>query len=147
MTEQVVFSGNASVHRILDRGDLAREMNSACSCPEPAAYIDADRQMARLVFGHEIGHILLPHLGAFSDNILPDLLELLGKKGLSLVTLEEAQRDPVYQLDPDAASPSRNLLEQWMDVRAIKYPPVTTKPYKELEAICSSIGFPERADS
>jgi hypothetical protein len=50
--------------------------------------------------------------------------------------LEEAQRDSVYQLDPDAASPSRNLLEQWMDVRAIKYPPVTTKPYKELEAIC-----------
>jgi hypothetical protein len=85
---------------------------------------------------HEMSHILLLHLGAFSDNILPDLLKLLGKKGLSLVTLEEAQRDLVYQLDPDAASPSRNLLEQWMDVRAIKYPSVTSKPYKELEAIC-----------
>lgn len=85
---------------------------------------------------HEMSHILLLHLGAFSDNILPDLLKLLGKKGLSLVTLEEAQRDLVYQSDPDAASPSRNLLEQWMDVCAIKYSPVTTKPYKELEAIC-----------
>lgn len=101
-----------------------------------AAYIDADRQMTRLVFGHEISYVLLLHLGAFSDTILADLLELLSKKGLSFVTLEEAERDPIYQLDPDAASPSRNLLEQWMAVRAIKSPPVTPKPYKELEAIC-----------
>ena len=79
---------------------------------------------------------MLLHLGAFSDNILPDFLKLLGKKELSLVTLEEAQRDLVYQSDPDAASPSRNLLEQWMDECAIKYSTVTTKPYKELEAIC-----------
>ncbi|HUI61161.1 MAG TPA: polysaccharide deacetylase family protein [Steroidobacteraceae bacterium] len=101
-----------------------------------AAYIDADRQMAQLVFGHQISHVLLLHLGAFSDQILPDLLQLLRIKGLQLVTLEEAERDPVYQLDPDAASPGRNLLEQWMDVRAIKFPPVTPKPDRELEAIC-----------
>lgn len=101
-----------------------------------AEYVDADREMARLVFGRDISHVLLLHLGAFSNEILPDLLELLHQKGFKLVTLEEAERDPVYQLDPDAASPSRSLLEQWMEVRAIRYPPVTTKPYKKLEAIC-----------
>jgi peptidoglycan-N-acetylglucosamine deacetylase len=123
--------------RCADKGDTnaARWLRSSY-LSAAAAYIDADRQMAQLVFGHEISHVLLLHLGAFSDTILPDLLELLRKKGLQPVTLEEAQRDPIYQLDPDAASPSRNLLEQWMDKRAIKYPPVTPKPYKELEAIC-----------
>ena len=102
-----------------------------------AAYIDADRQMAHLVFGRDISHVLLLHLGAFSENILPDLLALLHQKGLTLVTLEEAQKDPAYQSDPDA--PSRHggtLLEQWLDARKIKYPPVPPKPEKQLEALC-----------
>lgn len=102
-----------------------------------SAYIDGNRQMAQLVFGHDISHVLLLHLGAFTDNILPDVLALLRQKGLRLVTLEEAEKDPAYQSDPDA--PSRyggTLLEQWMDVRKIKYPALPPKPYKELESIC-----------
>jgi peptidoglycan/xylan/chitin deacetylase (PgdA/CDA1 family) len=100
-------------------------------------YLDANRQMAQLVFGHEINHVLLLHLGAFSSSILPDLLELLSRKGFTLVTLEKAQADPAYETDPDAASRyGGTLLEQWMDARALKYPPLTKKPYKELEAVC-----------
>jgi peptidoglycan-N-acetylglucosamine deacetylase len=102
-----------------------------------AAYIDAGRQTARLVFGRDIHHVLLLHLGAFSDNILPDVLTLLQQKGFELVTLEEAEKDPAYESDPDA--PSRydgTLLEQWMEARKIKYPPVPAKPYKELENVC-----------
>jgi peptidoglycan/xylan/chitin deacetylase (PgdA/CDA1 family) len=100
-------------------------------------YIDADRQMARLVLGRDSSHVLLLHLGAFSDYILPHLLALLREKGFRLVTLEEAQQDPLFQSDPDAASPNGGtLLEQWMDARKIKYPDVSPKPYKELAAIC-----------
>jgi peptidoglycan-N-acetylglucosamine deacetylase len=102
-----------------------------------SAYLDADRQMARLLFDREISHVLLLHLGAFSEKILPDLLALLREKGFRLVTLEEADRDSVYRSDPDA--PSRyggTLLEQWMDVRKIRYPAAPAKPYKELENIC-----------
>ena len=128
---------NTPYARCVARGDqdAVRRLRSTYLATA-AAYIDADREMARLVFDRDISHVLLLHLGAFSEAILPDLLELLRQKGFKLVTLEEAERDPVYQLDPDAASPSRSLLEQWMDVRGIKYPPVTAKPYKELEAIC-----------
>jgi hypothetical protein len=32
-------------------------------------YLDLDRQLATMVFGHEISHVLLLHLGA-SSNIL-----------------------------------------------------------------------------
>jgi len=106
-----------------------------------AEYIDADRQMARLVLGRDSSHVLLLHLGAFSDYILPDLLTLLREKGFRLVTLEEAQQDPVFRSDPDAASRNGGtLLEQWMDARAIEYPAVTPKPYKALAAICPQGG-------
>jgi len=102
-----------------------------------SAYMEAGRKTARMVFGRDISHVLLLHLGAFSDNILPDVLALLQQKGFELVTLEEAQKDPAYHSDPDA--PSRyggTLLEQWMAARRIDYPSVPAKPYKELESIC-----------
>jgi peptidoglycan-N-acetylglucosamine deacetylase len=102
-----------------------------------SAYIDADRQMAQMIFGRPISHVVLLHLGAFSSAILPDLLDLLQKKGFTLVTLEEAQKDPAYQSDPDAASATGGtLLEQWLDARKMKYPLAPGKPYKELAQMC-----------
>jgi len=102
-----------------------------------AAYIDASQRTARLVFGRDISHVLLLHLGAFSESILPDVLALLQQKRLRLVTLEEAQKDPAYQSDPDAPSSyGGTLLEQWMAARRMKYPAVPPKPYKELENVC-----------
>ena len=58
-------------------------------------------------------------------------------KGFEPVTLEEAQSDAAYEGDPDAGSQfGGTLLEQWMDARKIKYPPVMAKPYKEIKEIC-----------
>jgi len=100
-------------------------------------YIDADRQMATLIFMRPIDHVLLLHLGAFSEQILPDLLMLLKKKGFVLATLEEVQADSAYQADPDAASRyGGTLLEQLMDARKIPYPKITQKPVKKLESLC-----------
>ena len=102
-----------------------------------SSYLDLGREMAKLVYGHDIPHVLLLHLGAFSSTILPDLFELLKQKGFKPVTLDEAQSDPVYAGDPDSGSKyGGTLLEQWMDARKIKYPPVMPKPYKELREIC-----------
>jgi len=102
-----------------------------------ASYLDLGKQFATLVYGHDINHVLLLHLGAFSSTILPDALDLLQKKGFKLVTLEEAESDPAYQGDPDAGSRyGGTLLEQWMDAKKIPYPTVVKKPYKELSEIC-----------
>jgi peptidoglycan-N-acetylglucosamine deacetylase len=102
-----------------------------------SAYLDLGRDMAKLVFGHDINHVLLLHLGAFSSTILPDALDLLQKKGFELVTLEEAESDPAYATDPDAGSKYGGTLpEEWMEVKKIKYPAVKEKPYKELREIC-----------
>jgi peptidoglycan/xylan/chitin deacetylase (PgdA/CDA1 family) len=102
-----------------------------------SAYLDFGRELAQLVYGHDINHVLLLHLGAFSATILPDALDLLEKKGFKLVTLEEAESDPAYATDPDAGSQyGGTLLEQWMDAKKIKYPVVAEKPYKEVREIC-----------
>ena len=102
-----------------------------------SAYLELGREMAKLVFGHDINHVLLLHLGAFSSTILPEALGLLEKKGFKLVTLEEAESDPAYGIDPDAGSKyGGTLLEEWMEARKIKYPAVKEKPYKELKEIC-----------
>jgi peptidoglycan/xylan/chitin deacetylase (PgdA/CDA1 family) len=101
------------------------------------AYLDLGKQLARLVYGHDINHVLLLHLGAFSSTILPDALDLMQKKGFTFVTLEEAQSDPAYEGDPDIGSKyGGTLLEQWIEAKGIKFPAVMAKPYKELREIC-----------
>jgi peptidoglycan/xylan/chitin deacetylase (PgdA/CDA1 family) len=102
-----------------------------------SAYLDLGRAQAKLIYGHDINHVLLMHLGAFSSTILPDALDLLKKKRFKLVTLEEAESDPAYQSDPDAGlHDAGTLLDQLMQVKQIPVPPVVEKPYKELREIC-----------
>ena len=100
-------------------------------------FLDLGREQAKLIYGHEINYVLLMHLGAFSSAILPDALDLLKKKGFKLVTLEEAESDPAYEEDPDSAlHDAGTLLDQWMQVKQIKYPPHAEKPYKDVENVC-----------
>jgi peptidoglycan/xylan/chitin deacetylase (PgdA/CDA1 family) len=100
-------------------------------------FIDLGREQAKLVYGHEINYVLLMHLGAFSSTILPEALDLLKKKGFTLVTLDEAESDAVYDGDPDVGlHDAGTLLDQWMEVKQIKYPEHAEKPYKEIESVC-----------
>jgi peptidoglycan-N-acetylglucosamine deacetylase len=101
------------------------------------SYLDLARNLAHNVYGRDINHVLLLHLGAFSSTILPDALGLMEKKGFKFVTLEEAESDPVYEGDPDVGSKyGGTLLELWMEARKIKFPDVMAKPYKQLGEIC-----------
>jgi peptidoglycan-N-acetylglucosamine deacetylase len=100
-------------------------------------FLDLGREQAKLIYGHEISYVLLMHLGAFSSTILPEALDLLKKKGFKLVTLEEAESDAAYEGDPDVGlHDAGTLLDQWMQVKQIKYPEHAEKPYKEIEAVC-----------
>jgi peptidoglycan/xylan/chitin deacetylase (PgdA/CDA1 family) len=100
-------------------------------------FLDLGREQAKLIYGREISYVLLMHLGAYSSTILPDALDLLKKKGFKLVTLEEAESDAAYDSDPDVGlHDAGTLLDQMMQVKAIKYPEHAEKPYKEIESIC-----------
>ncbi|MFZ0953002.1 MAG: polysaccharide deacetylase family protein [Candidatus Sulfotelmatobacter sp.] len=100
-------------------------------------FLDLGRAQAKLIYGHEISYVLLTHLGAFSSTILPDALDLLKKKGFKLVTLQEAESDAAYEGDPDVGlHDAGTLLDQWMQMKKIKYPEHAEKPYKEIESAC-----------
>jgi peptidoglycan-N-acetylglucosamine deacetylase len=100
-------------------------------------FLDLGREQAKLIYGREINYVLLMHLGAFSSAILPEALDLLKQKGFQLVTLEEAESDAAYEGDPDVGlHDAGTLLDQWMQVKQIKYPEHAEKPYKEIENVC-----------
>jgi peptidoglycan/xylan/chitin deacetylase (PgdA/CDA1 family) len=100
-------------------------------------YIALGQKLATQIYGRDIKHVLVLHMGAFDALMLPDLLELLRKKGFHFVTLAEAQKDPAYLRDPDAALPyGGSLLEQLTEAQHLKYPPFAEKPMKKLDAIC-----------
>ena len=129
---------NSAYARCAARNDaqsIARLKSSYLSVE--SAYLDLGRDLAKLVYGHDINHVLLLHLGAFTSTILPDAFDLMQKKGFSFVTLEEAESDPVYEGDPDVGSKyGGTLLELWMEAKKIPFPTVMPKPYKELGGIC-----------
>jgi peptidoglycan/xylan/chitin deacetylase (PgdA/CDA1 family) len=129
---------NSTYARCLDKHDKkAIDWLRSSYLQTAEVYFQLQRQLAQQVYGREINHVLLLHLGAFSPEILPDLFKLLSKQGFTLVSLEEAQRDPAYLVDPDfAATNTGTLLEQHMDARKLPYPPVAPKPRAELAAIC-----------
>ena len=100
-------------------------------------YIRLGQTMSMQIYGRNIKHVLLLHLGGFETVMLPQLLNYLKSQGFSLITLEEAENDPAYQSDPNIASKwGGTLLEQMMDATHLKIPPHAEKPFKELAVIC-----------
>jgi peptidoglycan-N-acetylglucosamine deacetylase len=132
------YMWNTAYARCVDKKDAqAMEWLRSSYLETASGYLDANREMAKLVYGRPIKHVLLLHLGAFSPQILPHLFELLQKKGFELTTLEDAQSDPAYASDPQFVHANTGtLLEQHLDRNTSKYPPVPRKPRKELEGIC-----------
>ena len=102
-----------------------------------AEYISLGRKLATQIYGRDIQHVLLLHIGAFDSVMLPDLLDLLTTQGFHFVTLEQAQKDPAYQSDPDAPLQyGGTLLEQLTEARHLKYPPFREKPMEKLSVLC-----------
>ena len=99
-------------------------------------YLRVQRELSRQVFGRDINHVMLLHLGSFSSHILPDLFKLLDHEGYEIVTLEEAQSDPAYDYDPDVASAGGTLTELGMEAKHISWPPISPKPREQLTTIC-----------
>ena len=99
--------------------------------------IALDRKLSVILFGRDIKYVLLLHIGALDSIMLPDLLELFKKQGFDFVSLEEAEKDPAYQSDPDAALlHGGTLLEQLTEAKHLKYPPHADRPMEKLDAVC-----------
>lgn len=102
-----------------------------------AKFIRVGREEQLIAFGHEIPNVLLLHETPFTAAMLPELLQLLDRQGFRYRELAKVERDPVYALDPDAASKDGGPLpNQFLNARHLPYPPFTPEPSDKLESIC-----------
>lgn len=102
-----------------------------------AEELRAGPRAARLVYGRDIAHVMVLHNGAFLAVMLPELLRLLDEHGFALVTLEEAQGDPAYALDPGRArAGGATLLGQMAEARGVSLPSSADDTLDKLAGLC-----------
>jgi peptidoglycan-N-acetylglucosamine deacetylase len=102
-----------------------------------AAELSRGREEAKRLYGHDIGQVMLLHVGAFQMVMLPKLMELLRDGGFDLVTLPEAQADPAYSA-AESDVPTKGgstLLERTRAVRGLT-PPPGDDTFAKLGALC-----------
>jgi peptidoglycan/xylan/chitin deacetylase (PgdA/CDA1 family) len=91
---------------------------------------------AREIYGRDIAHVMLLHVGAFQMVMLPRLMDLLKERGFTLVTLPEAQADPAYTADSDVATKDGStLLERMRAIRNLP-PPTPDDFFTKIGTVC-----------
>ena len=128
---------NGPYARCMEKKDAASiEWLKTSYMSTAAQYIALGQQMAGLVYGRDIRHVLLLHIGGFETVMLPQLLDFMKKQGFKFVTLPKAEKDPAYKSDPDVAlKDGGTLLDQMMEAKRIPFPE-NHKPYDQLNALC-----------
>jgi peptidoglycan-N-acetylglucosamine deacetylase len=100
-------------------------------------YIALGQSAAKLIYGRDIRHVLLVHIGGFETVMLPQLLDSLKRQGFKFLTLSEAEKDPAYKSDPDLPmKDGGTLLDQMLQAKHVQLPPHAEKPYEQLNALC-----------
>lgn len=100
-------------------------------------YIALGQSAAKLIYGHDIKHVMLLHIGGFETVMLPHLLDSLKRQGFTFITLPEAEKDSAYKSDPNLAmKDGGTLLDQMLQAKQLQLPPHEEKPYDKLNALC-----------
>ena len=102
-----------------------------------AAELTRGVEEARRLYGHDISHVMLLHVGAFQMVMLPKLMELLRDGGFDLVTLPEAQADAAYTAS-ESDVPTKGgatLLDRTRAARGLT-PPPGDDTFAKLSALC-----------
>ncbi len=92
------YAYNAPYVRCLERRDLrAIEQLKANYLARADERLSASEEASRRLYGRNIKHVMLLHVGAFQPLVLPHLFELLERRGYTMVTLQDAQSDRAYE--------------------------------------------------
>jgi peptidoglycan/xylan/chitin deacetylase (PgdA/CDA1 family) len=96
------------------------------------------QKASSLIYGRDINHVMLLHIGAFDAVMLPPLLELLTRRGFKLVTLQEAESDPAYATDPNVTpNGGGTLLQLMMAAKHVEAPQRNYQvPFEKLSSLC-----------
>ena len=102
-----------------------------------AKSLDEGRAVSVELFGRDIKHVMLLHIGSIEAVMLPELLRLLKQRGFTLVTLAQAESDPAYAMHPDSPDHwNGTFLEQMMRSRHLAMPKDSTDWLSKLDAVC-----------
>jgi peptidoglycan-N-acetylglucosamine deacetylase len=94
------------------------------------------QQDAKALFGRDIKHIMLLHIGGFETVMMPHLLTLLKERGFTLTTLAEAASDEAYRTDVTLQQNfNGTFLGQLINAKALPRPPADGAMQK-LAAMC-----------
>ena len=129
---------NGPYARCLAKGDTSAIEWLKRSYAERAKRSLAEAQTsARRVYGRDIAHVMLLHVGALQTVMLGTLFELLETSGFELVTLDEAQADPAYAIDPDhPAAIGTTLQQQMADAKGLTLDTPADDTLARLDALC-----------
>jgi hypothetical protein len=90
-----------------------------------------------MVFGRQIRHILLLHLGAFDAVMLDALLGAYQAAGVKTISLQAAMRDPAYKVNPDIVWDGElTFLLQVTRAKKVAIPPDPPIPLEKLATLC-----------
>ena len=94
-------------------------------------------KLSTLVLGRQIKHTMLLHIGGFETVMFPQLLVLLKQRGFELITLQQAESDPAYAVDPElAADWNGTFLDQMMHAKHMPDPRPSDDRFAKLSALC-----------
>jgi peptidoglycan-N-acetylglucosamine deacetylase len=94
------------------------------------------QEYSKALFGRDIKHIMLLHIGGFETVMMPHLLSLLKERGFTLTTLADAASDEAYKTE--VVLPQNyngTYLGQLMNAKALPRPP-GDNVFQKLGAMC-----------
>jgi peptidoglycan/xylan/chitin deacetylase (PgdA/CDA1 family) len=132
------YAYNAPYVRCMAKNDQAGVDQLKQSYLEGAAESLYEAQAnSQIVYGRDMKHVLLLHIGSFETVMFPLLLDLLKQRGFNLVTLPEAETDPAYAVEPDLTSHwDGTFLEQMMRAKNIPESSKADERLAGLEKVC-----------
>ena len=132
------YAYNAPYARCLAKNDQQEIEQLKKSYMDGAAdSLQQSRAMSNAIFGRDIKHVMLLHIGGFETVMLPHLLDLLKERGFTLITLPKAESDPAYSLHPDLPAHSDGLfLEMVARDRHVTLPNDSNARLGQLDAVC-----------
>lgn len=95
--------------------------------------ITVSKTLSHTLFGRDIKHILLLHIGALDALMLDDLLTAYEEHGVKFISLHDALRDEVYQINPNVIRDrTYTFLNQIRISRGLPNPPIVTELYQQI---------------
>jgi peptidoglycan/xylan/chitin deacetylase (PgdA/CDA1 family) len=116
--------------------DASIEQMKAMYIAAASESIRVSQVRSHMLFGRDISYVMLLHYGGFEAVMLPRLLDILKDRGFRLVTLPEAESDPVYAKDPGVVNDGGTFLDDLMQASDLDEPVHTDPPEAELAKMC-----------